>query len=102
MVSFQIREESKYQILNTEELQPDVDDSQLECTDQQVEAVEQSEKPTLSSESDKPRKFKQFDVVNECFDHHFINESGNENVACILEIFLTLNSTVFSYHTSFV
>ncbi|XP_020105815.1 probable ubiquitin-conjugating enzyme E2 24 [Ananas comosus] len=74
-----IREESKYQILNTEELQPDVDDSQLECTDQQVEAVEQSEKPTLSSESDKPRKFKQFDVVNECFDHHFINESGNEN-----------------------
>lgn len=53
-------------------------DLQPENLKQQIEETKQSGGMTFSPGSDEPRKFKQFDIVNDHTDHHFVNGIGNE------------------------
>ena len=59
-----------------------------------VELVTQIENPQLPSDND----IKRFDVVVDCSDHHFVKESGHENVILYLIqscLFIYLNFSVY-------
>ncbi|KAG1346696.1 putative ubiquitin-conjugating enzyme E2 24 [Cocos nucifera] len=67
---------SEYQILKTEELKLDLHDLDLENLKQRVEEAKQSEEPTFLSGNGTPTNYKQFDVVDDYSDHHFLNSTG--------------------------
>ncbi|RRT50261.1 hypothetical protein BHE74_00042425 [Ensete ventricosum] len=69
---------SQYRNLKTEEYISEPTDLQPENLKQQIEETKQNGGMTFSPGSDEPRKFKQFDIVNDHTDHHFVNGIGDE------------------------
>ncbi|URE35773.1 hypothetical protein MUK42_33910 [Musa troglodytarum] len=69
---------SQYRNSKTEEYISEPTDLQPEILKQQIEETKQSGGMTFSPGSDEPRKFKQFDIVNDHTDHHFVDGIGNE------------------------
>ena len=79
----QVTANPQYRIVKTAELQSSAEDFSEEK--QIMELVTQIEKPHLPSEND----IKRFDVVVDCSDHHFVKDSGHENVIlCLMQFHL--------------
>jgi ubiquitin-conjugating enzyme E2 O len=78
----QVTADPQYQIVKSAELHSSAEDFPEEK--HIIELVTQLEKPQLPSEMDTKR----FDVVVDCSDHHFVKESGHENVIlCLMQIY---------------
>ncbi|URE40361.1 hypothetical protein MUK42_18200, partial [Musa troglodytarum] len=69
-------EVSQYQLLK-KELQLGLHNEQLEILRRETIEFKQGDEPIILPEDDKPIKFKQFNVVNDFSDHHFINGIGD-------------------------
>ncbi|XP_026661380.2 probable ubiquitin-conjugating enzyme E2 24 isoform X4 [Phoenix dactylifera] len=69
--------DAKYEILKTEELQLDLEDLDPVSLKRPVEEAKQSEQPTFLPGNDIPGNFKQFDIVDDYSDHHFLNGIGS-------------------------
>lgn len=74
------KEASLYKNLKTGEFELETTDLRLGILKQHLEGIKQSEEPVLSPDNDEPRKYKQFDIVSDCSDHHFMVGKGNELV----------------------
>ncbi|KAG6530376.1 hypothetical protein ZIOFF_012604 [Zingiber officinale] len=73
----QQKDASEYNNL-TEEFQTEPDDICLGDLKCQVQEIEQTEGLIFVPTNDEPRKFKQFDIVNDHSDHHFVAGTGNQ------------------------
>ncbi|KAK6932574.1 Ubiquitin-conjugating enzyme E2 [Dillenia turbinata] len=57
-------------------LDHDIEKVGEEKSTEQVEEALDNEEPSLSSGSNSPKQFRQFDMVTDCSDHHFVNGAG--------------------------
>ncbi|WOL14577.1 putative ubiquitin-conjugating enzyme E2 24 isoform X2 [Canna indica] len=75
---FDTKGASQYKNLKMEEVPFGPTDLQVGILKQQVELIKQTDEPTPSPDNDETGKFKQFDIVNDYSDHHFLVGGGNE------------------------
>lgn len=81
MRSIQVKEETNHLVVGSIERQSDADEiAKHEPLKLQNEPPKPSENANLPLNGDKPREIKQFDVIDECSDHHFINHMGEAQV----------------------
>ncbi|XP_073115206.1 probable ubiquitin-conjugating enzyme E2 24 isoform X1 [Elaeis guineensis] len=70
------KKDAEYEILETKELQLDLEDLDPKSLKPPIEKAKQSEQPTFLPGNDRPGIFTQFDTVDDCSDHHFLNGIG--------------------------
>ncbi|XP_078169326.1 phosphate 2 [Carex rostrata] len=76
-----VKEETNHLVVGSIERQSDADEiAKHEPLKLQNEPPKPSENANLPFNGDKPRETKQFDVIDECSDHHFINHMGAAQV----------------------
>jgi hypothetical protein len=76
-----VKEETNHLVVGSTEQQSGSDEiTKAEPVKMQNELPKSNENANLPQSGDRPRGFKQFDVIDECSDHNFINQIGAAQV----------------------
>jgi hypothetical protein len=76
-----MKDETNHLVAGSTEQQLGADETtNAECVNLQNELPKSGESANLPLSGDRPREFKQFDVIDECSDHNFINQIGAAQV----------------------